>query len=417
MKKEYQIVFKLLDSAINQKSIGFDDILTDDEWKEITSLLAKNGLLGVAYDAIEYIPKEKRPSQAIIDGWKNYGISYGMRQLLQKHNVDIVLNEAEKENIKLVVIKGRSLALLYPKPNMRISCDSDIYVSPENKEKTIEILERNGYVYQEKGSKDNVPVYVKENGGKIELHNRLWEDYESELIDTLDSFDLVNEQKYIKIKDGKNEFYTLGYEEHLIFQIFHVAKHFSLEGVGLKYICDLTLYVNKYKDNIDWNIFWNKMEILHYEFFCDALFKIAVMYMGMDNSVLIEKYEKNVVEDELIEDIINIGRKEDVDIGSWKIMGKLMPYFLQERKVPATKWEKFRSKFCPTQEDISDYYQYAKKYKCLLPVAWVHRFFHATKYEKSLETVYTKEQKEVRDKRLEDRMRLMEKVGFGDRKV
>lgn len=30
---------------------------------------------------------------------------------------------------------------------------------------------------------------------------------------------------------------TLGYTEHLIYQIFHIVKHFVLQGVGMQCMC------------------------------------------------------------------------------------------------------------------------------------------------------------------------------------
>lgn len=413
MKCEYQIVLELLNCAIHEKKYESKIEITGNIWKEVWDILSQNGLAGVVFRTVQELDEKNRPNEELLNKWKKYSFSCGMRQIIQNKNVYAVIDDAKKAGITLIVIKGNALALLYPEPNMRISCDSDLYVDISHKDEAISVIVNNGYKYKQEGSKENVPVFIKDKGGKIELHNRLWEDYQSELTDVLDSFNLTDENKCIKISDGKNEFLTLGYTEHLIFQIFHIVKHFSLEGIGLKYICDISLYAEKYINNINWDDFWQKMKVLHYDIFCDALFKIAVKYMGLDKNILREEYKDKVVNDELIEDIIRIGKVNDEDVVSWNAMGKLLPYFLQEKKAPVSKWEKFRNKFFPTQNDLSDYYEYAKKNKLLLPIAWGHRFFHSRKYE--AEHKITQEDKRKKNDKYEHRITLLNEAGLNDR--
>lgn len=410
MKKINLIVLEVLNCAINKKKFKLDFEISEEDWTEVTQILIKNNLIGVAYDAKDMF-EEQKPMDGLVENvWKSFAMRIGLQQSISRHSVSEVLRKAEEKGIKLLVIKGNAIALLYPNPKMRASCDADLFVNIEDKEAAIEVLTSCGYHFIEKGSKENVPVYVKDKVSKIELHNCLWEDYKSELTDKLDSFRLTDEKTIVSMQDGADRFYTLGYEEHLVFQIFHIAKHFSLEGVGLKYICDLSLYVNRYEKEINWTSFWKKMKILHYDLFCDALFKIAIEYMGMTSKVLNRKYSNRVVDEDLIEDIIIIGKIGDNDQQPWRAMDKLMPFFLQESKVPVTRAEKFRSALFPSQMELSDYYTYAKKNKALVPVAWIHRIFHSIHYK--LNPTLDKETLELKSDKVEHRMDLMNKAGL-----
>ena len=411
MEKSYRIVIELLHASVHQKKLYLSEIMTDEEWEEVIKVLELNRMLGVAYKTVEALPEEKKPSKEIMSIWKNKAFGIGIMQMQKNICIRNLLEESNRRGLTLVVFKGIPLAELYPEPAMRYSCDTDIYVYKEEKEMVEQLLMEQGFVHA--GGKENVPDYVKDNKVKIELHSRLWEDYENEQTKFLDLLDITNRSKIICENYNGVKMYTLGYNEHFIFQMFHIIKHFSLEGVGIKYLLDVSLYVNKYIHVLDKEYFWKVMKQLNYDVFCDAFFKLAVEYFGMNNEILDEKYELKKYSDDLLDDIFMVGKLGDDDDSAWKVMHLLMPYYLQEREVPRSKWQRIRYIVFPKAEELTDYYSYAKRNRFLLPVAWVHRIINRVlkdnnKTEEDVDTLKKTKKVEHRLKLLND-MELTEK--------
>lgn len=411
MEKSYRIVIELLHASMYKKTLHLSEILSNEEWEEVIKLLEMNKMLGVSYKTVEMLSDEEKPSKEIMNAWKNKAFAIGIMQMQKNIYIRNFLEEANKRGLTLVLFKGIPLAELYPEPAMRYSCDTDIFVYKEEKEMAEQLLLEQGFVHV--GGKENVPDYIKDNKVKIELHSRLWEDYENEQTKYLDLLSLTNREKIVCDNFNGVKIYTLGYNEHFIFQMFHIIKHFSLEGVGIKYLMDVSLYVNKYIHLLDKEYFWEVMKQLNYDIFCDAFLKLAVEYFGMNKDILNEKYASKRYSDELLDDIFMVGKLGADDDSAWKVMHLLMPYYLQEREVPCSRWQRMRYIVFPKAEELSDYYSYAKKNRFLLPVAWIHRIINRilkdnNKQEEDVDTL-------KKTKKVEHRLKLLKDMELTER--
>ena len=298
---------------------------------------------------------------------------------------------SQKEGLHFVIFKGCVLADLYPQYAERISSDSDIYIDKEEKERALSLLYAYGYEKNEEHSKEEVTVLVhKERFHTIELHTCLWEDYVGKRLSILESFELTRADKRITLNACGFDVTTLGYQDHLIYQLFHIIKHFSLQGVGLKYLADITLYVNAYSKYIDYREFWNKMDKLGYTKFCYYLFVICVEYLDMDCAILSGK--EMMIGDELygfMQDLLQVGNPSDGNQVSWQVFGTLTPYFTGEKKTSSSKWKRRMEVLFPRAEDLRDDFAYARECKMLLPIAWVHKIvMYLVKYQKHKDEWY-----------------------------
>lgn len=286
-----------------------------------------------------------------------------------------VLDLASKNKLSFVIFKGCVLSDLYPQYIQRNSSDTDIFVYKEYNEQAIKMLLDEGYVIEEEHTKDGVTVFV--HGSKphvIELHTCLWENYEGKRLDILESFDLTNRNALIELETCGFKVTTLGYEEHLIYQIFHIIKHFSLDGIGVKYLADIALYVDAYGQYIDFERFWEKMEKLDYARFSHYLFAICIEFLGMKPDI-IKNREMNMG-DEMLEfmlDLFQYGTNDDESNERWQILGMMTPYFTGEKKAAKNKFVRKLAVIFPRAKDLQDHYMYAKKCPVLLPIAWVHK--------------------------------------------
>lgn len=323
-----------------------------------------------------------------------------------------VLALAKENQVPFVIFKGCVLANLYPQYVQRSSSDTDIFVERAYKKQAVDLIVSAGYTIDEEHSKNEVCVLRSQSGvHTIELHTCLWEDYTGRRLDILEGMKLTDTDKLIELETCGFTVTTLGYEEHLIYQLFHIIKHFSLEGIGVKYLADITLYVDAYGKYIDFDGLWEKLDRLDYARFAYYLFVICIEFLGMDDRIL--ENRQMVMGDELLEfmlDLFNggaiVGEKKD----SWQILGMMTPYFTGEKKAVKGRIRRKLAVIFPRARDLQDHYDYARKNHFLLPVAWIHKMVnYLVKYRKMGNDWYSAGEKlDVAEHRID----LMDKLGL-----
>ena len=126
-------LFELIQVAIGQRSCMLR-ALTMEEWKGLYGLLKKHALLGVGYVAIQKLPKEQWPPNAMIMQW--VGVAQKIRLLNLELNEECrkVVTQLEHDGIGAVVIKGQSNLENYPEElrEYRNPGDIDLWTKQTN---------------------------------------------------------------------------------------------------------------------------------------------------------------------------------------------------------------------------------------------------------------------------------------------
>lgn len=380
MKQLYTQILSLVNSSIHGTEYIPDTAIP---WDDAYRLLFIGKLTGIVYPSVSKLSSPYCPDKGFLKVWRDSILQRGFRQLLSFQELNRILQEAQKRNLHPVVFKGLALSALYPEPNMRFSSDADILI-PVNESCAMEqLLKDFGYSYMESFSKEHVPVYKIEEANRfltVELHDCLWEDYTGPQADLLEQLELSAPDTLLRTVVCNIPITTLGYEQHLIYQIFHIAKHFAFEGLSLRYLTDISLYVNAYGHQIDFSHFWDAMKALKYDIFCDALFKICINYLGMDASHLSPEYEEYPVNETLLTDILTAGKEQGTAAETWAITNTMALYLMRSTKATRTPFSQKLHMLFPLPSELKDKFSYAKKYKILLPIAWIHRFLGAVSY-------------------------------------
>ena len=128
-----RIFFEFLQVTIGQRSC-MSQALTMGEWKGLYGLLKKHALLGVGYVAIQKLPKEQWPPNAMIMQW--VGVAQKIRLLNLELNEECrkVVTQLEHDGIGAVVIKGQSNLENYPEElrEYRNPGDIDLWTKQTN---------------------------------------------------------------------------------------------------------------------------------------------------------------------------------------------------------------------------------------------------------------------------------------------
>lgn len=372
------------------------------DWSEIYKICNINKMVANTHD---WVKELIGLSPELLAQWDRFRFMTFVRQKKCFYSLRDVVNSFDEKQISYVVFKGNIIANLYANPYYRISADSDVFVEEDDREAATRVLLDLGYKYVEEESKDiMVSVFIKEEAGhKIELHTSLFEDYSGAQIDILNNMNLTAEEKRTIVEIDGTQFTTLGHEEHLIFQIFHFVKHFILEGVSIRYLIDITLFINSYYNEINWNSFWKKMQTLKYDTFCDRFFYLCKKYYGLNPEVIRNRAVTidEATEESLLLDLIYKGNSNNNQKASYHLTGNLVGYLEGDKEEINTSpiYKKLKTVF-PNQNDVHEYYLYAKKHKALVPVAWLHRPFHSLRLRlNKTETYSVKERGEAIDER------------------
>ena len=365
--------------------IGYEDC----DWSKLIDLSMRNKC-GILYNnALNKNISYYGIREDILNNWnmvskKEFLISYDMFTEFTN-----VMNAFEKAGIRAVVLKGYVLAALYPSIFQRYSSDLDLKFEKADRTKAHDLLTKElGFIRDDANSKDNVSIYYSDKL-KIEAHFTLWEDYQGENTEILKNEMLDNPEtlKKVDITDELSVL-TLGTTEHLILQMFHIIKHYIVEGIESRYFCDIALFVNKYYDEIDFGRFYDVFRRMNFEDFCVVYFSECIKFFDMDKGALCGR-EIRFPDDETAfwQDIIYLGKRDLNDNAEYSLLGILSPYVNGGKKPEQSKSRRILQALFPSAKDIDQKYAYCKSYPILLPVAWVHRavrtiFFKVTKKDK-----------------------------------
>ncbi len=379
MEKKYSDVLELVRAGITGTNAKLSET---PEWDEICSLLIKGKMLTVVYRTVAALGENYGLTKERLLGWQKETFAKGVKQLQMVNELRTVLTEAQNRKIRTVVFKGITLAALYPEPYTRLSCDADLLVRANQREEMEQMLVRMGYEKIEAASKEHVPVYIIKMGNrqlKLEIHDLLWEDYEGKQAEILQNMRLDAEETLICQDVCGIQVTTLGYNEHLIYQMFHIVKHFFFEGIPLRYFTDIALYIDAYADKLDFVKVRKEMERLHYGQFFDSVMKICYQCLGMKTNVLGNRLDKVELSERLLKEVLEIG-KLNKSVKQWESINFLSHYFMRTSKTKSTNFQQRRKQLLPLPSELNDRFSYAKKCPLLLPVAWVHRVFYMIGY-------------------------------------
>lgn len=113
--------------------------ITEQEWTDVYWLARKHGVVTIINDVIESLPTEMQPHSDIALSWSLSAERTHYHYDHQAQVLETIRKKADDAGLQLVVLKGATLAKLYPHPNSRACGDIDI-LFPGNYMKGNEIL-------------------------------------------------------------------------------------------------------------------------------------------------------------------------------------------------------------------------------------------------------------------------------------
>ena len=297
------------------------------------------------------------------------GMQY--RRYAIMHKMLKILNE---NGIETCVLKGESVARFYHTPIARVSSDFDILIDPKKLDLCLSILRENGFntgarVYDSHQIECVHPVV-----GLVEIHIMM---YGKKTEDVCFHNEVKYNEPYINVEAEDGTIYqTLGITDNFLFLLLHFMKHFLSEGVGMRQLLDVLLYVKNNYSSIDWERANTAIANLGFTKIFHCLISIGIKYFMFPEDLITVQETDEVLVSKIFNDMMQggvFGHNDSKRRGFYDL-------YLNERckTIKIRNYELYRntrklSRLFPDAEFMSINFPYVTKSKLLLPVAWGHR--------------------------------------------
>lgn len=357
-------LFNLIKCFLNSNKYG--EKISGQELLSIYQLSCIHELSPIIYHLIE--------TKAVITDIENEKLTGAMKKnyrlalfsaVQQEESITEIKSAFRENSINVVFFKGAEIRNYYPLSQLRTMGDIDCLIAEKDRIKAHKILLDMGYIC--KYDTGNVYTYNK-NSVQLEVHTKIAEsnlgngfDYDSYFSDAINNTEIRDNEPYLEK------------EYNLCFLIYHIAKHLSSTGAGIRMILDIAVFTKKFENEIDKERLYSMLrEAKLYGTAC-AVFALCDKWFDTDFT---EKFEfDKKIPDGLENYIINGGTFgfETHDTGDIYRRKALNPGN-GNTKAPY-RIKVLKDFFFPSSEYLERYLPASKKHKWLIPLAWLIRIF------------------------------------------
>ena len=276
MRKSEKILFDLLRCELWGDKFDLD--VTPQEVGEVLKVAKAQTVFGLVFNAL--VANQVKLDKKVL--FKAIAIQNKIRQQNELINQEMVdfFKQMDAHQMDYLVMKGQTLAVLYPHPEIRMSGDADFLIKDD-----YEIV-RKKFDSLFAISLPTLNAYEKEaaferNGVLYELHTYLitfGSSQNSKFWDRLIA-DCWAQRYYVDILDSKIR--ILPPTLYSVYVFLHLFFHFIREGVGLRQFCDWAVFLNHYAQEIDANLLQDILVKLDMLPAYRAFGSIAVSLLGL----------------------------------------------------------------------------------------------------------------------------------------
>lgn len=335
------ILLQLLSIAINRKCFILDDNV---DWRNVLILAQKQGVRGLAYEALELLKQENAecdsfPDRTTLMQW--YAQTVFVEKKIAQH-VDFakdVVRLWEQHGIKTIVFKGLAHSRYYTKPEHREFGDFDCYLIDADGNCAYrqgnEIARKKGLTVDDGWYKHSHIAYKKLT---IENHQFFTSARRGGTDKALHQYmvEAIGNGSQLERLNG-TDIYVLPLEAEGLFMLYHSLTHFLVEGINLRHFVDWACWIKTNQDNVEWTEFYSLCKRFRLDGFADVLNTIATKYLGVelnDKRIFADsKFAERTIESALYDDtsIYNRGK------GQWyqrlHVIGNAFRYSWKYRDV------------------------------------------------------------------------------------
>ena len=298
-----------------------------------------------------------------------------LTQATQTADCLVLLRELEALGLQPLVLKGSVCRSLYPQPEQRPSTDVDFLIPPQDFARYQDALLSCGFLRKEPdkpvGENYEVTFVDRVRYLYLELHLQPFSDSD-------EAFGFCNHlfsdayERRVPFQLYGQTFFTLSPTDHLLFLICHAYKHVLYGGVGIRQICDICLFAERYSEQVDWQALRSSCEELRILSLTAAFFCIGEQQLSIPAPSAFSDLKPDT--EPLLRDCLSGGvfGSEDPDrLRSSRITLDAVAAG-REGRAQRGVW----NSIFPGKAYLQSNFHYARKHPVLLPFAWAHRLWN-----------------------------------------
>ncbi len=276
-------LFFLLRSAMYARSAEEFSIfngIDDEQWEELMTTAKRHGLKLLITEALDYLPSQYHPSLKVKATWAFAVINAEDRFEHYKQTLEELAKIMSDSEISILLMKGLTVASLYPNPARREGGDIDMFLLGDKNKGDAAIRSLGVAIDQDgEGYKHSHFVF---NGIDVERHNTFIEiDHyikkyrrQTERINEI-ILGSINEGRLSEMTIGSQKVFMLEPKYALLFMIAHAMGHIIFVDGGIRQYSDIAIYIKYYRDQLDAEWFKERFEecgmskfVANMEYFC-----------------------------------------------------------------------------------------------------------------------------------------------------
>ena len=372
MKETSMLFLRALRAALVGGKADIED-LSPEEWRELLRMAQDHKVLPMILDAVHSCPGFGSLDAAELALLRRQARRQVMLQTLRTEEF-LSLNRALRAaGIKPLVVKGLICRRLYHQPDQRPSGDEDVLIPEEQFDLCRQVMTDQGMapVGEEKPGDYEVPFRKEGSPLYIELHKHLFPP-ESAAYGDMNRFFEGIVDRAVEVEHRGEGIWTMAPTDYLFYLICHAFKHFLHSGFGIRQVCDIVLFADRYGPDIQWEQVMANCGEIRGTLFAAAVFRIGEKHLGVECPGAFRALE--VDEEPLLSDLLDGGLYGDANL-SRKHSSNITLETVAAQKQGKRPRGTMRTSVFPSAQKLSGRYPYLREHPWLLPLAWSQRLW------------------------------------------
>ena len=357
------------------ENVSWEDGMSAEDWAGLFRLSQHHQILPMIYETVYGCSAFSTCPSELAQTIKSQVIRQVMTQGRKTQEFLKLYGRMLDKGLTPLVVKGLVCRELYREPDYRCSGDEDVLIPVEQFKQSDEVFRDSGMDMlmpdMDPDQEGEVPYYKVGGMLHVELHKELFSS-ESEAYGGLNAMFTYAFERKIQIDIHGVPIYTMCHTDHLLYLILHAFKHFLHSGFGIRQVCDIVRYAERYGAEIDWNYVREKCREIHADVFAASLFDIGRKELLFDpeEACYPENWESiGADSSDMLEDLIAGGVFGDSSM-SRKHSSNITRRAVSEDRQGKKAGAHILSSLFPERKYMERTYSWVKKYPFLLPVAW-----------------------------------------------
>ncbi len=319
MKPETHILlFRLLrlgmgrEKADGSDSVGFESLLSADTlnevWQEVLTAGAQQGIAAIMMDGLQRLieagklNKELQPPREVKMRWAAHTVQVERQHHHHETAISHLAGFYSTHGVRMMLLKGYGLSLLYPIPSHRPCGDIDIWLYGDQQRADSLLRSERGVKVDEDHHHHTVfhfeGVMVENHYDFLNIHAHLSSrELEKELKALANS-------GHTTVKVADTEVHLPSADLNALFLLRHAGAHFAAGEIMLRHVTDWAVFLLRHHNDIDWQRLMRTVKQQNMHRFLHCLNGICIEHLGVPADIFPDFERDTELEARMLNDIL-----------------------------------------------------------------------------------------------------------------